>query len=140
MKIAVVFDEPLHHVCLMYGLKQTYARMPFLSKRVGEFRGKLVLMDLAVTPPPTISNPNKKGMRTTGNLVGISYWKNHLSVEYWEDLCNENDIMTFVNYLIQDYLYFRHPFMKTDMSDGRCMELVTGHLVAEIVGGSGILS
>lgn len=47
---------------------------------------------------------------------------------------------SIVNYLIQDYLYFRHPFMKTDMSDGRCMELVSGHLVAEIVGRSGILS
>ena len=38
--VTVIFDEPLHHVCLMHGLKQTYGRMPFLNKRVLEIRGK----------------------------------------------------------------------------------------------------
>lgn len=40
MKKTVIFEEPLHHVCLMHGLKQTFARMPFLNKRVLEVRGK----------------------------------------------------------------------------------------------------
>ena len=38
--VTVIFEESLHHVCLMHGLKQTYGRMPFLNKRVLEIRGK----------------------------------------------------------------------------------------------------
>ena len=37
----VIFDESLHHICLMYGLKQTFARMPFLNKKVLEIRGRV---------------------------------------------------------------------------------------------------
>jgi hypothetical protein len=131
--VTVIFDEPLHHVCLMHGLKQTYGRMPFLNKRVLEIRGKCVVIDNPTAPPPMMKNPSRRiSMRGTRNMVGVSYWKNKLSIEYWEDMCSCEDITAFVNNLIEDYLRFRHPFMKSEIKDGRCHELSSGHLIAEI--------
>ena len=54
-KLTVIFEEPLHHVCLMHGLKQTYDRMPFLNKRVLEVRGKVMTIDNVVSPPPLMN-------------------------------------------------------------------------------------
>ena len=134
MTITVIFEEPLHHVCLMHGLKHTYGRMPFLNKRILEVRGERVAIENVVAPPPMMTNPDRRtGMRGTRNLVGVSYWKNKLMVEYREDLCSREDITGFVNNLILDYLHFRHPFMKIDVIDGRCHEQSSGHLVAEII-------
>ena len=132
--VTVVFDEPLHHVCLMHGLKQTYGRMPFLNKRVLEVRGKVVTIDNIVPPPPMMNNPGRRTcIRGTRNMVGVSYWKNKLSIEYREDMCNSEDITTFVQYLIEDYLYFRHPFMKITIKDDKCYEQTSGHLIAKIM-------
>ena len=132
--VTVIFEEPLHHVCLMSGLKQTYARMPFLNKRVHEVRGKVMTIDNIVPPPPMMNNPGRRtGIRSTRNMVGVSYWKNKLSIEYREDMCNCEDITAFVNSLIEDYMHFRHPFMKIAIKDGRCHELSSGHFIAEIV-------
>ena len=134
MIITVIFEEPLHHVCLMHGLKQTYGRMPFLNKKILEVRGQRVAIENVVAPPPMMTNPDRRtGMRATRNLVGVSYWKNKLMVEYREDLCSREDITGFVNNLILDYLHFRHPFMKIDVIDGRCHEQSSGHQVAEII-------
>lgn len=134
MTITVIFEEPLHHVCLMHGLKHTYGRMPFLNKKILEVRGQRVAIENIVAPPPMMTNPDRRtGMRGTRNLVGVSYWKNKLMVEYREDLCSREDITGFVNNLILDYLHFRHPFMKTAIKDGRCHELTSGHLIAEII-------
>jgi hypothetical protein len=131
--VTVIFEEPLHHVCLMYGLKQTYSRMPFLNKRLLEVRGKRVVIDNPIAPPPMMNNPSRrKSIRGTRNMVGVSYWKNTLSVEYKEDMSSQEDITAFVNNLIEDYLHFRHPFMKTLCKDGRCYELLSGHIIAEI--------
>jgi hypothetical protein len=66
-------------------------------------------------------------------MVGVSYWKNKLSIEYREDMCSQEDITVFVNNLIEDYLHFRHPFMKIVIEDGRCHELSSGHFIAEII-------
>ena len=130
----VIFEEPLHHVCLMHGLKQTYGRMPFLNKRVFEVRGKNVVIDNPVAPPPMLNNPSRRtGTSGTRNMVGVSYWKNKLSIEYREDMCSCEDITAFVNSLIEDYMHFRHPFMKTAIKDGRCHEPSSGHLIAEII-------
>ena len=132
--VTVIFEEPLHHVCLMYGLKQTFGRMPFLNKRVMEIRGRVMTIDNIVAPPPMMNNPSRrKSIRGTRNMVGVSYWKNKLSIEYREDMCRQEDITAFVNYLIEDYLHFRHPFMKTAIKDGRCHELSSGHFIAEII-------
>ena len=131
--VTVIFDESLHHVCLMHGLKQTYGRMPFLNKRVLEIRGKCVVIDNPIAPPPMMKNPSRRtSSKGTRNMVGVSYWKNILSIEYREDMCSCEDITAFVNNLIKDYLRFRHPFMKSEIKDGRCHELSSGHLIAEI--------
>lgn len=131
--MTVVFNEPLHHVCLMNGLKQTYGRMPFLNKKVLEVRGKVITMDNIVAPPPMMSNPNRKSsVRRTRNMVGVSYWREKLSIEYREDLCSSEDIAAFVNNLIEDYLHFRHPFMKISSENGKIVESASGNKIAEI--------
>ena len=132
--VTVIFEEPLHHVCLLSGLKQTYDRMPFLNKRVLEVGGKVVTIDNVVAPPPMMSNPNKRrGMSGSRNMIGVSYWKNKLSIEYREDMCSQEDITAFVNSLIEDYLHFRHPFMKITIKDDKCHEQISGHLLAKIM-------
>jgi len=132
--VTVIFEEPLHHVCLMYGLKQTFGRMPFLNKRVMEIRGSVMTIDNIVAPPPMMTNPDRRtGIRGTRNMIGVSYWKNKLSIEHREDMCSREDITAFANNLIEDYLHFRHPFMKIAIKDGRCYELSSGHFIAEIV-------
>ena len=132
--VTVIFEEPLHHVCLMSGLKQTYARMPFLNKRVHEVRGKVMTIDNIVPPPPMMNNPGRRtGIRSTRNMVGVSYWKNKLSIEYREDMCSCEDITAFVNSLIEDYMHFRHPFMKTVTEDTVVLEIASRHRIAQIM-------
>ncbi len=132
--VTVIFEESLHHVCLMYGLRQTYGRMPFLNKRVHDVKGRVMTIDNIVAPPPMMNNPGRRtsmsGMR---NMVEVSYWKDKLSVEYREDMCSKEDITAFVHNLIEDYLHFRHPFMKITIKDGRCHEQTSCHLIAEII-------
>ena len=131
--VTVIFEEPLHHVCLMYGLKQTFGRMPFLNKRVMEIRGRVMTIDNIVAPPPMMDNPSRrKSIRGIRNMVGVSYWKNILSIEYMEDICSQEDITAFVNNLIEDYLHFRHPFMKTVTEDSEVLEAGSRHKIAEI--------
>ena len=131
--MTVIFEEPLHHVCLMHGLKQTFERMPFLNKRVLDVRGKRVVIDNPIAPPPMMSNPSRRtSMKGHRNMVGVSYWKNKLSIEYREDMCSCEDITAFVNSLIEDYMHFRHPFMKIAIKEGRYHEMLTGRLIAEI--------
>ena len=129
----VIFDESLHHICLMYGLKQTFARMPFLNKKVLEIRGRVHIMDNPVPPPPMISNPTRRQRgRAIRSIVKVSYWRERLYVEYRDELCSQEDITAFVENLIVDYLHFRHPFMKVEIRDGRCKEISSDHLIAEI--------
>ena len=131
--VTVIFEEPLHHICLMHGLKQTFGKMPFLNKRVLEIRGKRVVIDNPIAPPPMMNNPSRwKSIRGTRNMVGVSYWKNKLSIEYREDMCRQEDITAFVNNLIEDYLHFRHPFMKTVTEDSDVLEAGSRHKIAEI--------
>ena len=134
MKTAtVIFEEPLHHVCLMSGLKQTYGRMPFLNKRVLEVKGKVITIDNIAPPTPMMKSPSRRtGIRGTRNMVGVSYWKNKLSIEYREDMCSE-DIAAFVNSLIEDYMHFRHPFMKTVTEDTVVLEIASRHRIAQIM-------
>ena len=132
--VTVIFEEPLHHVCLMHGLKQTYDRMPFLNKKVLEVQGKIVTIDNVIAPPPMMKNPDRRtGMRRMKDMIGVSYWKDKLSIEYREDMCSSEDITTFVQYLIEDYLHFRHPFMKITIKDDKCHEQISGHLLAKIM-------
>lgn len=132
--MTVIFEEPLHHVCLMYGLKQTYGRMPFLNKKVLEIRGKRVVMDNPAAPPPMMNNPGRRTrMKWMRNMVAVSYWKNRLSIEYIEDMCRREDMTAFVNKLIEDYLHFRHPFMKTLTENCEVLEIDSKHRIAQII-------
>ena len=132
--VTVIFEEPLHHVCLMHGLKQTYDRMPFLNKKVLEVQGKIVTIDNVIAPPPMMKKPDRRtSMRRMKDMIGVSYWKDKLSIEYREDMCSSEDITTFVQYLIEDYLHFRHPFMKITIKDDKCHEQISGHLLAKIM-------
>ena len=132
--VTVIFEEPLHHVCLMHGLKQTYDRMPFLNKNVLEVQGKIVTIDNVIAPPPMMKNLDRRtSMRRMKDMIGVSYWKDKLSIEYREDMCSSEDITTFVQYLIEDYLHFRHPFMKITIKDDKCHEQISGHLLAKIM-------
>ena len=134
MTVTVIFEEPLHHVCLMHGLKQIYDRMPFLNKRVLEVRGKVMTIDNIAPPPPMMKNPSRRtAIRGTRNMVGVSYWKNKLSIEYREDMCSCEDITAFVNSLIEDYMHFRHPFMKTVTEDTVVLEIASRHRIAQIM-------
>ena len=132
--VTVIFDEPLHHVCLMHGLKQTYDRMPFLNKKVLEVQGKIVTIDNVIAPPPMIKNPDRRtSMRRMKDMIGVSYWKDKLSIEYREDMCSCEDITAFVNSLIEDYMHFRHPFMKTVTEDTVVLEIASRHRIAQIM-------
>ena len=132
--VTVIFEEPLHHVCLMHGLKQTYDRMPFLNKRLLEVRGKVMTIDNIAPPPPMMKNPSRRtAIRGSRNMVGVSYWKNKLSIEYREDMCSCEDITAFVNSLIEDYMHFRHPFMKTVTEDTVVLEIASRHRIAQIM-------
>ena len=118
----------------MSGLKQTYGRMPFLNKKVLEVQGKIVTIDNVIAPPPMMKNPDRRtSMRRMKDMIGVSYWKDKLSIEYREDMCSSEDITTFVQYLIEDYLHFRHPFMKITIKDDKCHEQISGHLLAKIM-------
>lgn len=131
-EIRVIFNEPLHHVCLMYGLRQTYGRMPFMNKKVIEVGGKTILMDNIATPPPTMKNPDRVSRgRKMRNIVEVSYFKERLTVTYQNELCSEQEAMAFAEALIQDYLHFRHPFLKTKTENGKVLEVLSGHEVAE---------
>ena len=130
----MIFEEPLHHVCLMHGLKQTFGRMPFLNKKVLEVQGKIVTIDNVIVPPPMMKYLDRRtSMRRMKDMIGVSYWKDKLSIEYREDMCSSEDITTFVQYLIEDYLHFRHPFMKITIKDDKCHEQTSGHLLAKIM-------
>jgi len=132
--VTVIFDEPLHHVCLMHGLKQTYDRMPFLNKKVLEVQGKIVTIDNVIAPPPMMKNPDRRtSMRRMKDMIGVSYWKDRLSIEYREDMCSCEDITAFVNSLIEDYMHFRHPFMKTVTEDTVVLEIASRHRIAQIM-------
>lgn len=39
-QIIVILDEQLHHVCLTYGIKQAFTKMPFLNRKIVETGGK----------------------------------------------------------------------------------------------------
>lgn len=133
-QINITFDAPLHHTCLMYGLKRTFEKMPFLNKRVLYVSGKIMLTDNIVAPPPMMSNPRQKlGCKRVRNIVDVSYWKERLSVEYDDALCKNDDATAFVEALIRDYLHYRHPFKNVSIESGRVLDVAGGNIVAEIL-------
>lgn len=76
------------------------------NKKVLETRVMTVTIDNVVAPPPMMR-------------------ENKLSIEYREDMCRYEDITSFVQYLIEDYLHFRHPFIEIAIEIGRCYDIPT---------------
>jgi len=108
--------------------------MPFLNKKVLEVQGKIVTIDNVIAPPPMMKNPDRRtSMRRMKDMIGVSYWKDRLSIEYREDMCSCEDITAFVNSLIEDYMHFRHPFMKTVTEDTVVLEIASRHRIAQIM-------
>lgn len=131
--IDILFSESLHHTCLMYGLKQTFEAMPHLNKRVVEVGGKSILMNNIIAPPPTLCNPKyRRSNKLTRSIVVVSYWRNRLTVEYNDTICTPRDIENFSNALAQNYLYFRHRYMKIRVEDGKVINILDNQVVAEI--------
>ena len=48
-------------------------------------------------------------------------------------MCSFEDITAFVNNLIEDYLRFRHPFMKTMTESCEVLEIDRRHRIAQII-------
>lgn len=131
--VTVKFNEPLHHVCLMHGLAQTFKKMPLLNKKVLEVRGKVVAIDNVVAPPPKMRNPQRvRGAIKSRSLIEVSYWNDKFSVEYRVDMCHKEDVIEFVQTLMQQYLQLRHPYMNTEFIDGKCRERSNGKTIAEM--------
>lgn len=132
--MTVTFSEPLHHVCLIHGLRHTFLKMPSLNKKVLEVGGRAVAIDNVVAAPPKMRNPQRtRGTVKSRNIIEVSYWKDKFSVEYKTDMCSSENITAFVRTLIQEYLMLRHPYMNTEFIDGKCRECSNDKIIAEII-------
>ena len=130
--ITITFVEPLHHICLMYGLKQTFNAMPHLNRRVVEVAGRSTIVDNFVSPPPMLKNPKARAFVNLQNpLVELSYWRERATIEY-QDCCSEESIKEFAEALVTNYIALRYPFTETTIEDGKVVESKGGKLIAEI--------
>ena len=131
--IDILFSELPHHTCLMYGLKQTFEALPHLNKRVVEVGGKSIIMDNAIAPPPTLCNPKyRRPNKISRSVVRVSYWGNRLTVEYNDTICTPSDIEHFSKTLVQNYLYFRHRYIKIRVEDGKVINILNNQVIAKI--------
>ena len=131
--IDILFAELPHHTCLMYGLKQTFEAMPHLNKQVIEVGGKSIIIDNAIAPPPTLCNPKyRRPNKISRSIVRVSYWGNRLTVEYNDTICTPDDIEHFSKTLVQNYLYFRHRYIKIRVEDGKVINILNNQVIAQI--------
>ena len=129
-KIVATFAEPLHHICLTYGLKQTFYAMPHLNRREIRLRGKSTYIENIVAPPPLMS---RSGWNTRcRNIVNVSYWRESLAIAYNDEACTKEDIYTFVIALIKDYMSFRHPYTKVRIEGNKVVSEHEGEIIATI--------
>ena len=129
-KIVVTFAEPLHHICLTYGLKQTFNALPHLNRREVKLRGKSTYIENIVAPPPLMS---RGGWNTRcRNIVNVSYWRESLAVAYNDEACTNEDIYAFVVALIRDYMSYRHPYTNVRVEGNRVVSEREGDILATI--------
>ena len=121
--ISINTFEDIHHVCLMYGLRNAFRRFPFLVDNV------------MAPPPPVRRNPERPrlliGFRR--NPVNIHYYRKGIQVLYDENRANENEVAAFAKAVVEEYLALRHPYMKTRWNSKRLEETASSHLIAEII-------
>ncbi len=122
-RIRINTFEEIHHVCLMYGLKKAFSRFPFLATNI------------MATPPPVRRSPERSrpllGFRR--HPVWVQYFKKDLYVVYNEEKVVLKDVTAFAKALLEEYLAYRHPFMKVSWSDTCLSEAEAGHIIAEII-------
>jgi hypothetical protein len=129
-KIVVTFAEPLHHICLTYGLKQTFNALPHLNRREVRLRGKSTYIENMVAPPPLMS---RSGWNTRcRNIVNVSYWRESLAVAYNDEACTNEDVYAFVVALIRDYMSYRHPYTNVRVEGNRVVSEREGDILATI--------
>lgn len=124
MKLITIHTfEEIHHVCLMYGVKNAFGRFPFLAKNI------------LATPPPIRRNPERSRMFLgfRQNPVNVQYYKADIFIIYNEDKADKDAIKAFSKAVVGEYLSFRHPYLKTVWNDVRLLETASGYPVAEII-------
>lgn len=121
--VTITTFEDIHHVCLMYGLKQAYRRYPFL------------VHNIMATPPPFRRNPARSRIFIGSRLnpVNVHYFKKEISIIYDEGRVPDSDIHAFAAAVVEEYLRLRHPYMAYEWNDRKMTEPSSGHLIAEII-------
>lgn len=119
-RISIHTYEELHHVCLMYGLKNTYERFPFLARNI------------MATPPPVRRKPERTSplLGWKRNPVNVQYYKNDILILYNTE---PYDVLAFAKALLEEYLILRHPYMKTSWEEMTLREKESGHVIADII-------
>lgn len=121
--ISINTFEDIHHLCLMYGLKQAYLRFPFLARNI------------MVTPPPFRRNPKRPLAFIGGkfNPVCVQYYGKDIRVIYDEARVSDGDIYAFSQAIVEEYLRLRHPYMKYTFGEDSFAEQASGHVIARIL-------
>lgn len=114
--------EDLHHLCLMYGLKKTYMRYPFLAGNI------------MATPPPFHRNPERKRffLGSRANPICVQYHKKDIVILYDEEKVADSVVPEFAKALMEEYLHLRHPYMAREWDGSRLVESSTRTQIAEI--------
>ena len=122
-RIEIKTTEEIHHICLMNGLKSAFLRFPFLADNI------------MATPPPVRRKPEKTrpllGFRR--NPVNVQYYNKDILVLYDENKAAASEATVFAKAVMEEYLAFRHPYMKISWEGCRLKEEATGHLLAEVI-------
>ena len=67
----VIFEENIHHTCLIFGLKRSFEKMPFLNRKILNIKGNNRLIDNIVSLPPMMRKIEKSfDKRKNRNIVG----------------------------------------------------------------------
>ena len=121
-RLSIHTFEEVHHVCLMYGLKLAYEKFPFLAK------------NSMATPPPVRRKPErtKPLIGFKNNPAYVQYFKNDIYIVYDAEKAGEPEASAFAKAVIEEYLGFRHPYMKTTWDGDILKESSSGHIIAEI--------
>ena len=110
-------------MCLLYGVKNAFGRFPFLAKNI------------LATPPPIRRNPLRSRifLGLGQNPVNVLYYGADIYILYNEEKPDTDSIKAFSKVVLEEYLSFRHPYLKTVWNDTRLLETDSCYPVAEII-------
>lgn len=121
MTITINTFEDIHHLCLMFGLKSTYLKYPFLANN-----------PLAAVPP-IHRNPERTGIFGRNKPLKVLYYKKSITIVYDEQKHEAEVMKAFARTLVNEYLALRHPYMKREWDGERLVEPDTVSTIAEII-------